>query len=139
MALLELLETLWATPQLQILRVQHYCAVWDEDTDATGTEGPPLRMVMLPHLFISFRDTTPRHFVLLIRHIDAAPTVHRHLFWRSWAVAPVDRRPVRRMPSPTSSRPSGGSRTSPDGHRFRSPPKAIRTALIQPVLDVLAN
>jgi short-subunit dehydrogenase involved in D-alanine esterification of teichoic acids len=40
MALLGLLETLRAMPQLQILRVQRCCALWDEDTAATGTEGP---------------------------------------------------------------------------------------------------
>jgi hypothetical protein len=89
MALPELLETLRVMPQLQILRVQHCRAVWDEDT-AEG--GPPLRTVTLPHLqLISFRDTTPRRFVLLIPRIDAPPTVRRHLFWRSWAVASWER------------------------------------------------
>ncbi len=90
MALPELLETLRAMPQLEILRVQHCRAVWDED--AAATEGPALRTVTLPHLrLISFRDTTPRRFVLLIPRIDAPPTVRRHLFWRLWAVASWER------------------------------------------------
>jgi hypothetical protein len=47
-----------------------------------------LHIVTLPHLrLITFRDTTPRCFVLLILRIDAPPTAHRYLFWRSWAVA----------------------------------------------------
>jgi len=80
MAQSELLETLRAMPQLQILRVQHCCAVWEEDW--------PLRVVTLPHLQImSFRDTKPHRFVLLIPRVDAPPTVRRHLFQRSWAVA----------------------------------------------------
>jgi hypothetical protein len=84
--LLELLETLQAMPQLQILRVQHCRAVWDEDV--ARAEGAPLRVVTLPHLrLITFCDTTPRRFVLLMPRIDAPPTVRRHLFWRSWAVA----------------------------------------------------
>ncbi len=87
MTLLELLETLRAMPQLQILRVQHCRAAWDED--AARLEGGP---VTLPHLrLVSFRDTTPRRFVLLIPRIDAPPTVRRHLFWRSWAVASWER------------------------------------------------
>ena len=88
--LLELLETLQAMPQLQILRVQHCRAVWDEEV--AGAERVPLRIVTLPHLrLIAFRDTTPRRFVLLIPRIDAPPTVRRHLFWRSWAVASWER------------------------------------------------
>jgi hypothetical protein len=90
-ALPELLETLRAIPQLQILRVQHCRAAWGEDT-ATGAEGPPLRSVTLPDLqLISFRDTTPRRFVLLILRILAPSTVRRHLFWRSWAVVNWER------------------------------------------------
>ena len=88
--LLGLLETLRAMPQLQILRVQHCRAVWDEDV--AGAVGAPLPIVTLPHLrLIAFRDTTPRRFVLLIPRIDAPPTVRRHLFWRSWAVASWER------------------------------------------------
>ena len=89
----ELLETLGAMPQLQILRVQHCRAVWDEEgTTATGLEGPPLRRVTLPHLqLIAFRDTTPRRFVILVPRIDAPPTVRKHLYWRSWAVASWER------------------------------------------------
>jgi hypothetical protein len=88
--LLELLETLQAMPQLQILRVQHCRAVWDQEV--AGAEGGPLRIVTLPHLrLIAFRDTTPRRFVSLIPRIDAPPTVRRHLFWRSWAVASWER------------------------------------------------
>ena len=88
--MLELLETLQAMPQLEVLRVQHCRAVWDEDV--TGAEGAPLRIVTLPHLrLIAFRDTTPRRFVHLIPRIDAPPTVRRHLFWRSWAVASWER------------------------------------------------
>jgi len=88
--LLELMETLRAMPQLQILRVQHCRAVWDEDV--AGAEGAPLRVVTLPHLrLIAFRDTTPRRFVYLIPRLDAPPTVRRHLFWRSWAVASWER------------------------------------------------
>jgi hypothetical protein len=91
MALPELLEMLRAMPQLEILRVQHCRAVWDED--AAATEGPTrMRTVTLPHLrLISFWDTTPRRFVLLIPRIDAPPTVRRHLFWRLWAVASWER------------------------------------------------
>ena len=89
-ALPELLETLRAMPQLQILRVQHCRAAWGED--ATAAEGPPLRSVTLPYLqLISFRDTTPRRFVLLILRILAPSTVRRHLFWRSWAVVNWER------------------------------------------------
>ena len=88
--MLELLETLQAMPQLQVLRVQHCRAVWDQDV--AGAEAAPLRIVTLPHLrLIAFRDTTPRRFVLLIPRIDAPPTVRRHLFWRSWAVASWER------------------------------------------------
>jgi hypothetical protein len=88
--LLQLLETLRAMPQLQILRVQHCRAVWDEEV--AGPVGGPLRIVTLPHLrLIAFRDTTPRRFVLLIPRIDAPPTVRRCLFWRSWAVANWER------------------------------------------------
>jgi hypothetical protein len=84
-------------PQLQILYVQHCYATWDEDTPVTGAEGLPLLMVTLPRLqYISICDTTPRRFLLLIPRIDAPPTVQRHPFWRSWAMVPVDRRPVRR-------------------------------------------
>lgn len=89
----ELLETLGAMPQLQILRVQHCRAVWDEEgTTATGLEGLPLRRVALPHLqLIAFRDTTPRRFVVLVPRIEAPHTVRKHLFWRSWAVASWER------------------------------------------------
>jgi hypothetical protein len=83
--LLELLETLQAMPQLQTLRVQHCCAVWDKDI--AGAEGAPLHIVTLLHLqLITFRDTTPCRFVFLIPHIDTPPMVCRHLFWHSWVV-----------------------------------------------------
>lgn len=88
----ELLETLRAMPQLQVLRVQHCRAVWDEEPAGAGAEGPQLRTVALPHLrLIAFRDTTPRRFVALVPRIDAPPTVRRHIFWRSWAVASWER------------------------------------------------
>jgi hypothetical protein len=93
-ALPELLDALRAMPQLQVLRVQHCRAVWDEDNTAT-TAGSGLaapRPVPLPHLqLVAFRDTTPRRFVLLAPHIDAPPTVRRHLFWRAWAVPSWER------------------------------------------------
>lgn len=79
-ALAELLDALRAMPQLQVLRVQHCRAAWEEDDPAPAAALPRLQL-------ISFRDTTPRRFVLLARRIDAPPTVRRHLFWRSWAVA----------------------------------------------------
>jgi len=44
--------------------------------------------VALPRLrLISFRNTMPQRFVLLMQCIDAPPTVRRHLFWCSWAIA----------------------------------------------------
>jgi F-box-like len=79
-ALAELLDALRAMPQLQVLRVQHCRAVWEEDDPAPAVALPCLQL-------ISFRDTTPRRFVLLAQRIDAPSTVRRHLFWRSWAVA----------------------------------------------------
>ena len=99
-ALSELLEALRAMPQLEVLHVQHCRAVWDEDDDSAvvGVPGAPGHAaargiaVSLPHLqLVSFRDTTPRRFVLLSRRIDARPTVRRHLFWRSWAVPSWER------------------------------------------------
>jgi hypothetical protein len=61
----------------------HCCAVLGRRRRRWG-----LHIVTPPHLrLITFRDTTPRCFVLLILHIDAPPTAHRYLFWRSWAVA----------------------------------------------------
>ncbi|KAH9959832.1 hypothetical protein BC827DRAFT_1377010 [Russula dissimulans] len=92
-ALSELLEALRAMPQLEVLRVQHCRAVWDEDDAAGGgAAGGASGAVALPHLqLVSFRDTTPRRFVLLSRRIDARPTVRRHLFWRSWAVPSWER------------------------------------------------
>jgi hypothetical protein len=89
MTLPELLEVLRALPRLEVLRVQHCRAVWEE---AEGP-GPALpSRVTLPHLkLIYFRDTTPRRFVLLSLRIDAPSTVRRHLFWRSWAVLSWDR------------------------------------------------
>lgn len=89
-ALPELLEALRAMPQLQVLRVQHCRAVWDEEEGEEGEDPPRANpaAVSLPHLqLVSFWDTTPRRFVLLVPRIDAPPTVRRQLFWRSWAVA----------------------------------------------------
>ncbi|KAI0265968.1 hypothetical protein BC834DRAFT_877175 [Gloeopeniophorella convolvens] len=72
-------------PQLEVLRVQHCRAAWD-DEDAQGVR------VALPHLrLVAFRDTTPRRFALLCAHVDAPPTVRRHLFWRLWTVAGWER------------------------------------------------
>jgi hypothetical protein len=79
-ALAELLDALRAMPQLRVLRVQHCRAAWEEDDPAPAAALPCLQL-------ISFRDTTPRRFVLLAQRIDAPPAVRRHLFWRSWAVA----------------------------------------------------
>ena len=83
----EMLEVLREMPRLEVLRVQHCRAVWEE------AEGPgPAPRVALPHLkLISFRDTTPRGFVLLSLRIDAPSTVRRHLMWRSWAVSSWER------------------------------------------------
>ncbi|KAI0299114.1 hypothetical protein B0F90DRAFT_1818232 [Multifurca ochricompacta] len=92
-SLSELIEALRAMPQLEFLRVQHCRAVWDEE-DTTGgpTHAPPPPRVTLPNLsLISFRDTTPRRFVMLSSRIDAPKTVRRHIFWRSWAVSNWDR------------------------------------------------
>jgi hypothetical protein len=91
----ELLDALRAMPRLEVLRVQHCRAVWEETDNPDGHPGiassPPAR-VTLPYLnLISFRDTTPRRFVLLSLRIDAPSTVRRHLFWRSWAVSSWER------------------------------------------------
>ena len=89
MTLPELLDALRAMSQLEILRVQHCRATWDE---AEGPSPAPSPRVTMPHLkLISFRDTTPRRFVLLSLRIDALSTVRRHLFWRSWAVSSWER------------------------------------------------
>ena len=53
---------------------------------------PPLPRVALPRLsLLSFRDATPRRFVILSARIDAPPTLRRHFFWRLWAVSNWDR------------------------------------------------
>lgn len=84
----ELLDTLRAMPQLQALHVGHCRAVWDED----DPEMPPPPLVTMPNLsLLSFRDTTPRRFLILSARIDAPPTLRRHFFWRSWAVPSWDR------------------------------------------------
>jgi len=89
----EMLDALRAMPQLEVLRVHHCRAVWEDDAAAGQGQGiGAASVVVLPHLrLISFRDTTPRRFVLLAQRIDAPPTVRRHLFWRSWAVASWER------------------------------------------------
>ena len=84
----ELLDALQAMPQLETLHVAHCRAVWEEE----DAEMPPPSRVTLPHLsLLSFRDTTPRRFMILSTRIDAPPTLRRHFFWRSWAVASWDR------------------------------------------------
>ena len=89
----EMLDALRAMPQLEVLRIHHCRAVWEDDAAAGQGQGiGAASVVALPHLrLISFRDTTPRRFVLLAQHIDAPPTVRRHPFWRSWAVASWER------------------------------------------------
>lgn len=89
----EMLDALRAMPQLEVLRVHHCRAVWEDDAAAgQGIGIGAASAVALPRLqLISFRDTTPRRFVLLAQRIDAPPTVRRHLFWRSWAVASWER------------------------------------------------
>ena len=83
----ELLETLRAMPQLEALHVAHCRAVWEEDA-----EMPPPPRVTLPRLsLLSFRDTTPRRFMILTARIDAPETLRRHFFWRLWAVPKWDR------------------------------------------------
>lgn len=84
----DLLDTLRAMPQLEALHVAHCRAVWDEE----DAEMPPPARVTLPSLsLLSFRDTTPRRFMILSARIDAPPTLRRHFFWRSWAVPSWDR------------------------------------------------
>ena len=84
----ELLNALQAMPQLEALHVAHCRAVWEEE----DAEMPPPPRVTLPRLsLLSFRDTTPRRFVILSTRIDAPPTLRRHFFWRSWAVPSWDR------------------------------------------------
>ncbi|KAH9967063.1 hypothetical protein BGW80DRAFT_1447592 [Lactifluus volemus] len=93
-SILELLDALRAMPLLEVLRVQHCRAVWEEadNPDGLASSSPSPARVTLPHLnLISFRDTTPRRFVLLSLRIDAPSTVRRHLFWRSWAVSSWER------------------------------------------------
>ena len=89
----EMLDALRAMPRLEVLRVHHCRAVWEDDAAAGQGQGiGAASAVLLPRLrLISFRDTTPRRFVLLAQRIDAPPTVRRHLFWRSWAVASWER------------------------------------------------
>jgi len=89
----EMLDALRAMPRLEVLRVHHCRAVWEDDAAAgQGQRIGAASAVALPHLrLVSFRDTTPRRFVLLAQRIDAPPTVRRHLFWRSWAVASWER------------------------------------------------
>lgn len=87
-ALPELLDALRAMPQLEVIHVAHCRAVWEEE-DAVM---PPQPRVALPRLsLLSFRDTTPRRFMILSARIDAPPTLRRHLFWRAWAVSSWDR------------------------------------------------
>ncbi|KAI0252022.1 hypothetical protein BJV78DRAFT_1282017 [Lactifluus subvellereus] len=83
----ELLDALREMPRLEVLRVQHCRAVWEE---AEGP-GPAPRVALSRLKLISFRDTTPRRFVLLSLRIDAPSTVRRHLSWRSWAVSSWER------------------------------------------------
>jgi hypothetical protein len=84
----ELLNALRAMPQLEALRVTHCRAVWDEE----DAEMPPPPRVTLPRLsLLSFRDSTPRRFMILSARIDAPPTLRRHFFWRLWAVPSWDR------------------------------------------------
>ena len=89
----EMLNALRSMRQLEVLRVHHCRAVWEDDAAAGQGQGiGTASAVALPCLrLISFRDTTPRRFVLLAQRIDAPPTVRRHLFWRSWAVASWER------------------------------------------------
>jgi hypothetical protein len=83
----ELLEGLRAMPQLEVLRVVHCRAVWDEE----DAEMPPPSRVMLSRLsLLFFRDTTPLSFMILAARIDAPDTLRRHFFWRSWAVSNLD-------------------------------------------------
>jgi hypothetical protein len=88
-----MLDALRSMPQLEVLRVHHCRAVWEDDAAAGQGQGiGTASAVALPRLrLISFRDTTPRRFVLLAQRIDAPPTVRRHLFWRSWALASWER------------------------------------------------
>ncbi|KAH8977656.1 hypothetical protein EDB86DRAFT_1075203 [Lactarius hatsudake] len=87
-ALPELLDVLRAMPQLEMLHIPHCRAVWEEE----DAEMPPTPRVVLPRLsLLSFRDTTPRRFIILSAHIDAPPTLRRHFFWRAWAVPSWDR------------------------------------------------
>ncbi|KAI9453465.1 hypothetical protein BJY52DRAFT_1288961 [Lactarius psammicola] len=101
-ALPELLDALRAMPQLEMLHVAHCRAVWEEE----DAEMPPPPRVALPRLsLLSFRDTTPRRFVILSARIDAPPTLRRHFFWRAWAVSSWDRwasmLASMRVPNPT--------------------------------------
>ncbi|KAH9023098.1 hypothetical protein EDB85DRAFT_1992713 [Lactarius pseudohatsudake] len=87
-ALPGLLDALREMPQLEMLRIPHCRAVWEEE----DAEMPPTPRVVLPRLsLLSFRDTTPRRFIILSAHIDAPPTLRRHFFWRAWAVPSWDR------------------------------------------------
>ena len=80
----ELLDGLREMPRLEVLHVAHCRAVWDDE----DSEMPPPPRIALPRLsLLSFRDATPRRFVILAARINAPPTLRRHFFWRLWAVS----------------------------------------------------
>jgi hypothetical protein len=97
-------------PQPQIFRVQHGCAVYDEDTSATAYGNDTRSATAL----LARYDSQPPP-----NQPTQHPTIHGAQTLRLAFVGrvPVDRRSAI-GPSGTSSHPSGGSRTGPDGHLF---------------------
>ncbi|KAI9453467.1 hypothetical protein BJY52DRAFT_840654 [Lactarius psammicola] len=77
----ELLGTLQAMPQLEVLCIARILNEWD------ASEQVPLPHAVLPRLSrLSFHDNTPHRLVVLSSRIDAPPTLRRHLFWRAWLI-----------------------------------------------------
>ena len=77
---LELLGTLQAMPQLEVLCVMYDYDGWDHiDTH----EELPLARAVLPHLsHLSVHESSPHCPVIPFSIIDAPPTLRRHLLWR---------------------------------------------------------
>jgi hypothetical protein len=80
----ELLSTLQAMPQLEVLCVADILNQWDH---LDAPEQLPLARAVLPRLsLLSVREGSPHCLVILSSHIDAPPTLRRRLFWRIFFV-----------------------------------------------------
>ncbi|KAH9046752.1 hypothetical protein EDB84DRAFT_620192 [Lactarius hengduanensis] len=88
-SLYELLRTLQAMPQLEMLCIEEF--VRNTWSVIDPPEQVPFPRAVLPHLsLLSFRSISLNNFVVLSSLIDAPPTLRRHIFWFAGSVSSWD-------------------------------------------------